>query len=306
MILGVVTKVVGGFFFVFHEGRVYRCVARGRLKRSSTAGGPRPSRMVPGDRVQFRPLSMEEGVVEEMLPRDRELTKSAAAGAQRQQVLAANVDQTGVVVAAMSPAPTPQAIDRLLALAEASGLQPLLCINKIDLASTTAWRLLYEEIGYPVYEVSAHTGQGIEALRRGLSGHLTVLVGPSGVGKSSLVNALNPASDRRTGALSKKTDRGRHTTTTAEILPIGDDVFLVDTPGAMVLDFVHLVPEGLRDCFPEFREFRDACAFSNCRHRDEPGCAVLAAVARGEIAASRVDSYHKMLAEAEIAEARRY
>jgi ribosome biogenesis GTPase len=306
MLQGLVTKVVGGFFFVFHEGRVYRCVGRGRLKRPAAPGEGPPARIAPGDRVRFRPLSLEEGVVEEVLSRERELTKSAAAGAKRQQVLAANVDQACIVVAAKSPSPSPQAIDRMLALAQGSGLRPILCINKIDLAPGSSWRALYGRVGYAVHEVSAHTGQGIDAFRAGLSGHLTVMFGPSGVGKSSLVNALSPAAGRRTGTLSKHTDRGKHTTTTAEILPIGGGAFLVDTPGMAVLDFVHLVPEGVRDCFPEFRPLQDACAFSNCRHRDEPGCAVLAAASRGEIAASRLDSYHKMLAEAEDADARRY
>ncbi len=294
---GVVTKAVGGYFFVYHDGHTYRCVARGRLRRTQ--------RIVAGDRVWFRLLEKDEGVLEAVEPRARELVKPAARDPTRLQVVAANVDQACVVFASARPDPEPQAIDRFLALAEASGLQPMVCFNKRDLGDPKELKALYRSVGYPVLWVSARTGEGLEELREALRGHVSVFVGPSGVGKSSLLNALNPQARRKVGELGRK-GRGRHTTTAAELVVVGEDAFVVDTPGVDVLAFVHLDPAVVRHAFPEIRELAMGCAFPDCSHREEPGCAVRAALERGQLPPSRFRSYLALFQEVEQAQRSRY
>jgi len=282
---GLVARATGSFCDVYHDGRTVRCVLRGRLR--GAAGRP-----VPGDRVQFRPGADGTGVLEAVLPRRTVFTRWVR-GARR--IIAANVEQAVVVFAAASPEPEPGAIDRFLALAEAAHVAPVLCVNKADLADPAPLVARYRPL-YPVLVTSARTGQGLDELRARLAGRISVVVGPSGVGKSTLLNALQPGLRRRTGELSPRTGRGRHTTTVAELLPVAEG-FIVDTPGVQVLELEPLAPEAVDDCFPEIAARAAACAFRDCLHLEEPACAVKAAVAREEIAPSRYRSYLALLEE---------
>ncbi|MCS7235060.1 MAG: ribosome small subunit-dependent GTPase A [Armatimonadota bacterium] len=293
------TRAAGAFAVVYAGGKTYRCTTRGRLRKALGV------RVVPGDRVVVVPTGPEEGVVQSVLPRTSELVKPTARDAGRLQVLAANVDQACVVFSTASPDPDPMAVDRFLALAEAAGLVPFLCFNKLDLAEPGPLRELYESLGYRVVATSARTGQGLDRLRAQLAGHLTVLVGPSGVGKSSLVNALNPQARRKVGEVGRR-GRGRHTTTDAQLIPVDGQGFVVDTPGFQVLDFVHLEPDAVRQAFPEIARLAAGCRFPDCSHRQEPGCAVREEAARGKVAASRMRSYLALLEEAEEAWRARY
>jgi len=293
---GTVTKVVGGFCFVYAGGRTVQCVLRGRVKRERRL---ETSPVVVGDRVTFTLLPDGTGVIEEILPRSSTLSKVSPRNPKIRQVLAANVDQALIVFAARAPDPSPPFIDRFLVLAEAEGLAPILCLNKVDLGVPEELVARYRSIGYLVLQTSALTGEGLDELREVLRGHISILVGPSGVGKSSLLNAIQPGLRRSVGEISVRAQRGRHTTTAAELIPLTSGGFVVDTPGVQVLEVLHIPREELQDLFPEMRTLRDTCAFPDCLHVAEPGCAVKRGVEDGKVHPERYASYLAILAELE-------
>ncbi|MBI4278248.1 MAG: ribosome small subunit-dependent GTPase A [Armatimonadetes bacterium] len=265
---------------------------QGHLRHGARAKTTSP--VVPGDRVRFRTVGSAEGVIEEILPRSTELVKASPRDPLVHQVLAANVDQAIVVAAVRDPEPHPHIIDRWLVLAEACGLQPVMCINKIDLADPAPLAGRYAGTGYPILPTSAATGEGLDALRGRMTGRISVLVGSSGVGKSSLLNALQPGLTLRVGDIAAKSRRGRHTTTTAELVPLDFGGYVVDTPGVQVLEMTHLDPVVLPGCFPEFEPLVPQCDYPDCRHLVEPGCAVRAAVEAGGLHPERYASYRAM------------
>ncbi|HKK07466.1 MAG TPA: ribosome small subunit-dependent GTPase A [Gemmatimonadota bacterium] len=297
---GRVLGVVAGTYIVEREeGAPVECVLAGRLKQ-----GP-VDRVVTGDRVTAELLEDGSARIIERLPRRSRLARRAGGG-RGLQVIAANLDGVAAVFAAARPEPDLAMLDRLLVLAELSGLAAFIVVNKMDLAGDVAgpddplapFRAA-RDAGYPLFPTSARTGRGLDALAGTLSGRVTVMAGPSGTGKSSLLNALVPEAARRVGAVSERTGRGRHTTVNATLVPLGGGGYLGDTPGLQVAGLPDPDPSEIGDAFPELVAVAEGCRFADCRHRSEPECAVRRAVERGDVARSRYDAYLGLLREAE-------
>jgi ribosome biogenesis GTPase len=244
-----------------------------------------------GDEVLFRPEPGNTGVIERIEPRRTVLCRENKG---QKQVLVANVDQLIIVASVAEPELKPNLIDRFLVTAERYGLRPLICINKLDLcqpADLEPFLGVYAQLGYAVLAVSARTGRGIDRLRRAIIGRASVVAGQSGVGKSSLLNAIEPGLNLRVQPISEDTHKGRHTTTTAEWIPLQCGGFVVDTPGIRQFQLWDIAPEELAGFFPEFRPYVDRCRYPDCTHRHEDYCAVKDAVADGRIDLRRYESY---------------
>jgi ribosome biogenesis GTPase len=211
----------------------------------------------------------------------------------------ANVDRVFVMTATCDPAPIPSVIDRLLVLAEANDIPAAVLLNKIDLDPGEALVSRYRGSGYDVLPMSVRQGIGVDAVRAWLPGHATVVTGPSGSGKSSLLNALEPGLLLRTGEISEKGRRGKQTTVSARMVPLAGGGWLVDTPGFSEVGLWGLDPRGLAQCFPEMRPLLGSCKYGDCRHVDEPGCAIRLEVTRGAIHPERYASYCLLLEETE-------
>jgi ribosome biogenesis GTPase len=240
--------------------------------------------------------------VERVHPRRSVLARRRATGghgARRAQPIAANVDQVVVVAAARDPEPNARMLDRFLVIAEANGLPSVLVINKAELDRATVARLQqrYAHSGYQVLPTSVKLPEGLPALRDLLRGRETVFTGASGVGKSSLLNALEPGLKLRIGAISEKWRTGTHTTRAAELVPLALGGYVVDTPGMREVGAWGIAPDELGACFPEFRPFLDRCRFDNCRHLAEPGCAVREAAGAGLVDPDRLVAYERIYEE---------
>jgi ribosome biogenesis GTPase / thiamine phosphate phosphatase len=234
-------------------------------------------------------------------PRRSVLARRAAGPVLRRHVLIANIDQVLVVFAAATPDPNPAMLDRFLVVAEDDDLHAEIVVNKIDLAPIEETHALfepYQKAGYTVHYTSTKTGQGLDELRLALEGKESVLVGPSGVGKSSLLNALYPGLDLRVGQVSEAYGTGRHTTVGGQLITLPGGATVADTAGLRELGLWMIPPQDLPHCFPEFRQYEGRCRFSDCAHVAEPGCAVRAAVEAGDIDPRRYESYVKLRAEA--------
>jgi ribosome biogenesis GTPase len=249
-----------------------------------------------GDQVRLRRLRDGTGIIEEILERHNELVRGAAGGSRFLDVIAANLDQLVAVHSLREPDLNLARLDRFLLIAEAAEIPALVCLNKIDLARGQFAREagIYEAAGYPVVITSAKEVEGIDALRQALTGKTSALVGPSGVGKSSLLNDIQPGLRLRTAEISEATGKGRHTTTTAELLALEGGGWVADTPGLRELAIREVEPEDLAWLFPEFRPISPSCRFADCTHREEPDCAVREAVEAGEIAPERYRSYRRV------------
>jgi ribosome biogenesis GTPase / thiamine phosphate phosphatase len=288
---GLIVRTQSGFYTVeTSEGRRV-CELRGRLKR-----GPRLGDVAAvGDRVQITPLDGDKGVIESIEARQRIFSRLAPNphGAY-QQIIIANPDQVVFVFACANPAPHLGMLDRFLVIAERQDIPALILANKADLISNQAAQDLfgrYPSLGYPVTYTSTLTGQGIEEMQARLAGKISLFAGPSGVGKSSLLNALQPGLGLVVRQVSQATNKGRHTTVVRELFALGNGGYLADTPGLKALALWDIEPEELDGYFPELRSLVDQCQFSDCTHRHEPGCAVLQAVADGRVHTERYQSY---------------
>lgn len=291
-----VLRTGGGTYRVRAGGREFDCSLRGRIKLRD--GGP----VAVGDRVEVEELEAGDYRITGVRPRHSALVRRAVAR-RKDQVMAANVDQVAAVVALARPDPDLPMLDRLLAMAEFDELGAFVVVNKVDLTVELPAELVaYRAIGYEVLPTSVESGVGIEALRERMSGRTTVLAGASGVGKSSLLNALEPDLDLRVGDVGERSGRGRHTTTRARLIPLDDDTFIADTPGIQHFVPAEIEAATLGHAFREFRPWLDTCRFADCRHREEPGCAVRDAVEAGEILPRRHASYLALLEAAEAAE----
>jgi ribosome biogenesis GTPase len=287
--LGRVLRVQGLISIVRDDaGALFHCATRRLLKTLAT---DQRHVVAAGDVVWFRPEGKEEGIIERVEPRRGVVSRTSRG---RQHVLVANVDQLVIVTSAAEPRIKPNLIDRLLVTAERANIRPLICINKIDLIEPADLMPLvgvYAQLGYEVLFVSAAKGIGIERLRARLSGRESVVSGQSGVGKSSLLNAVEAGLALRVQTVSEESQKGRHTTTTAELIPLAFGGYVVDTPGIRQFQLWDVIPEEVAGYFRELRPYVSRCRFPDCTHTHENNCAVKDAVAEGWIDTRRYESY---------------
>ncbi|BCL81937.1 putative ribosome biogenesis GTPase RsgA [Ktedonobacteria bacterium brp13] len=271
-----------------------------RIERRDSSETPLPTRLSVGDYVKIRRIDDTTGLIEEILPRKSELSRMDAGSNERrqiQQTLLANLSQVVVVFATAQPEPRFALLDRYLTICEAVQLSPVICINKADLPhgpEIEEYCALYSGLGYRILFTSIETGEGIDELRTLLKDHITLFTGSSGVGKSSLVNALEPGMAVRTGLVSDATGKGRHTTTGSQLYPLSEGGWLADSAGIRALAAWNIAPEELAQCFIEFRPYLGECEYDDCAHIDEEGCAIVQAVEDGHINDERYRSYVRM------------
>jgi ribosome biogenesis GTPase len=280
---GRILRSISGFYDVLTDEGLVSCRARGILRKEGNSP-------LTGDIVE---ISVEhgKGMVERILPRKNSFIRPAVA----------NIDMLIVFAANVNPVTEPFLIDRVAAIAGDQEVQVVLCVNKCDLDPAVDLVRIYEHAGFPVIRASAETGEGVEELRQLIRGKLTAFTGNSGVGKSSMLNRLCPELALPTGEVSEKLGRGRHTTRHVELYRLEEDTYVADTPGFSSFDTDQMeiiLKENLQYAFPDFGEFIGSCQFHDCSHRKEPGCAVTAAVAAGEIEKSRYDSYLRLYEKA--------
>jgi ribosome biogenesis GTPase / thiamine phosphate phosphatase len=291
---GLVIRAQSGFLTVATDAGEYTCRLRGRLKQGEQEGDI----VAVGDRVTITPEEDGSGVIEHIHDRTAEFSR-VRTGIKREfrQILLANPDQIVAVFACAEPSPSLRMLDRFLVIAEKQAVEAVVVANKVDLVTLERARSIFEiytQLGYPVVYTSANTGQGVAQLREHLKGKLSALTGPSGVGKSSLLNAIQPDLGLHVRSVSESTSKGRHTTRVRALFPLDVGGYVADTPGIRSLALWDTEPEELDAYFVEMRELVADCQFSDCSHTHEPGCAVLTAVDVGEVARERYNSYLRL------------
>lgn len=279
---GVLTKAISGFYYVSCDGRSYECKARGNFRKAGVSP-------VVGDSVEFSPTDNTHGVIENINQRKNFLTRP----------LVANIDKLFIVSAYKTPSPDTLMIDRLTALAIYNNIEPIIVFNKADMGDFDELYAVYKKSGFKTFVVSAKNNLGLQQLYKEISGSICAFSGNSGVGKSSILNAIFPDLKLKTGEVSEKLGRGRHTTRHTQLFET-ENGFVVDTPGFSSIETnadLYGFKMSLADCFPDFSEYIVNCKFSTCTHTSEKGCAVIDAVNKGEIAKTRHKSYVTLLSE---------
>lgn len=290
---GKIVKGIAGFYYVHvAESGIYECKAKGAFRNQKV-------KPLVGDNVRLEVLDEEQkkGNIEEILPRKNELIRPAVA----------NIDQALVIFAAAKPKPNFNLLDRFLILMQYQKVPAVVCFNKQDMVDAEELQLLkntYESAGYQVIFTSAAKEEGIQAVRDLLEGKTTTVAGPSGVGKSSLINLLSPEAEMETGDISRKIERGKHTTRHSELFALDENTFICDTPGFSSIYLPEMEKEELGIYFPEIAEYEPFCRFQGCAHIHEPGCGVKEALEEKKISPIRYDNY-KLLYE-ELKDKRRY
>ena len=290
---GKIIKGIAGFYYVHVEGKgIYECRAKGIFRNEKI-------KPLVGDNVEMEVLDEKdmEGSILRILPRSSTLIRPAVA----------NVDQAMIIFAIVKPNPNFNLLDRFLIRMERQHLPTVICFNKQDIASPEekeALRKAYETCGYHVLFISALENEGLEQVKGILAGKTTTVAGPSGVGKSSLINQLAPAANMETGEISAKIERGRHTTRHSEIIALGEETYIVDTPGFTSLDISEITKEELGQYYPEVVQYEPYCKFSGCAHITEPSCGIKDAVEEGKISKVRYENYKELYRE--LKEIKRY
>ena len=336
---GLVVALAPGLFIVSVAGHTYLCTLRGRLRTSRPqprpfpvpartassraalaavppraqhaqgAGEQPPVRVAPGDHVLITALSADEGVIEEVLPR-RTALRRMRSEVGSEQIMLANLDLAVLVFATCEPPPNIGLLDRYLALCEQAQVAVTICLNKVDLGlppEVEEIAELYRSLGYPLLYTSATTGAGADELRERLAGKVSLLTGPSGVGKSSLMNMLLPDAGQRIGEISQATGKGRHTTTGVRLVPLAEGGWLADSAGVRELALWNVPAAELPLAFVELRPLAESCLYEDCQHTaDEEGCALREALADGRITPGRFASFARLLAEAQAEERPRW
>jgi ribosome biogenesis GTPase / thiamine phosphate phosphatase len=287
---GVIIRAFGNRFVARTERGDLSCVVRENVKRASKADTP----VVVGDDAMITPLSEEDGVIESIAPRKTAFFRQDKGRADRKQTLAANIDQLVIISSCSEPPMKPRLIDRFTVAGDIGGLKSVVLLNKSDLGVPDLARELragYEQIDIPAIVTSAVTGEGLERLKSILLGKKSLFVGHSGIGKSTLLNALLPGLNLKTAELSEYSHRGRHTTTWVELHEFPSGGFVLDSPGLKVLSLWEVNRKSLPSHFEEFERYSSGCRFNDCSHISEPDCAVLDAVEQGQIPNFRHESY---------------
>ena len=292
---GVVVRATGSWYEVLSEGERFQCRIRGKLRLKGVRS---TNPVVVGDEVQC--LTDEQGshVIVDITPRRNYVIRRASNLSKESHIIASNIDQALLLVTLKQPETALEFVDRFLVTCEAYKIPVVILLAKIDLQDreeVAHFRSIYEPIGYRVVEVSATTGEGVDMVHDLLVGRTTLLSGNSGVGKSTLVQRIDPSLDIRTGDISESHHKGRHTTTFSTMYPLTEGGALIDTPGIKGFGLIDIEEEELWHYFPEMMHYGRECRFYNCTHTHEPGCAVVAALEAGEISELRYESYLKMM-----------